>query len=153
MNAYMETFRQLRTNLNDEAKAYGYTLSIWGSGAFLLTAYNSLTPEMILLFVLGGVVGFGLLAVIAFHQVFRTVENPHEDQVMVAASIHILAAFGNVLLSYSLLEVMHGVVRPTIVFFAIGFSASYSYNIFLLLETYISEHIIAFEAWLAERWS
>lgn len=149
---YMETFRQLRTNLNDEAKAYGYTLSIWGSGAFLLTTYNALLPEMILFFILGGVSAFAVLAMIAFHQVFTTVDRESDDKIMVAASIHVLAAFGNVLLSYGLVEIMHGMVRPTVVFFVVGFSASYSYNIFLLLETYLSEHIMALEAKLGERW-
>lgn len=148
----METLRQLRTSLNSEAKAYGYTLSIWGSGALLITTFESLTPEMILLFILGGVSGFGLLAIIAFHQVFRTVDNPREDKVLVAASIHIFAAFGNVLLSYSLVEVMHGIIRPTMLFFIIGFSASFSYNILLLVETYISERIMTIEARLGERW-
>lgn len=41
----MEPQDQLAQNLLSEAEAYGYTLSIWESGALLLTTYG--TPALV----------------------------------------------------------------------------------------------------------
>ncbi|MDY6770752.1 MAG: hypothetical protein SV186_02205 [Candidatus Nanohaloarchaea archaeon] len=145
----MQTLETFRSNLSAESKAYGYTLSIWGSGAFLISQY-SLSPPRIGMFILGAVLGFGLLALIAFRGVFSSYSYRHDEQYIVASIIHILASFGNVLLSYLLILATAPYLAPVAVFTLIGLHASFSYNVLLLVEDYMIEEIAAVESTLNE---
>jgi hypothetical protein len=57
----MDPRSRLTNNLTAESEAYGYTLTIWGSGAMLI--YKVQTPDLfhILLLTFGAVLGFGVL--------------------------------------------------------------------------------------------
>ncbi|MDY6778359.1 MAG: hypothetical protein SVU32_06835 [Candidatus Nanohaloarchaea archaeon] len=147
----MDPLRGLRENLTAMSKAYGYTLSIWGSGATLITYYQVLSPNTILSFVLGGVLGFSMLAFIAFRGIFKSVEYDVEQRMLVASMVHLIASFGTVLLSNLAVRALKPVVSPLLVFFIIGVHASLSYNVFLLVETYLSEHITLLEGRIVQR--
>lgn len=146
----MDVRQTLRSNLAAESKAYGYTLSIWGSGAILIHSYGAVAPANVLSFVGGAVLAFGVLAWIAFTAVFSRFAFDHEEDFVVASLIHILAAFGNVAISLAIVGWLHGPLSPWIVFGLIGFHASFSYNVLLLIEHNLYEHIMRWEQQLEE---
>ncbi len=147
----MKALETLRTNLSEESKAYGYTLSIWGSGAILVGQYGVPAASEVLMFILGGVIGFGVLATIAFRGVWKSVERQTQDTYIVASMIHILASFGNVVVSYALIALLSSSIASTYVFLLVGLHASFSYNILLLLEEYLSEYIVMAEARITQQ--
>jgi hypothetical protein len=146
----MNLLSACRQNLSAETKAYGYTLSIWGSGALLITFYKSLTVSGILWYVSGGVLGFALLALLAFRGIFRSVENSNQEQFIVASMIHIFASLGNVFVSYLIILALYSQAPRYLVFLLVGIHASFSYNIFLLVEEFLSEKILWLEARIAD---
>lgn len=131
--------------MTSESMAYGYTLSIWGSGAFLITAFGSLTPELILSFIAGGVTGFAALAVAVFRSFFGEIQDEKHGAFVVASMIHIFASLGNVFLSYLFISWLEPVLSPVVLFFVIGFHATVTYNIMLLVEEFIGEDIYRWE--------
>lgn len=146
----MDVLEQLRENLTEESKAYGYTLCVWGSGAILLNFF-AFTVSNILMYILGGVVGFGILAFMAFKGFFKSVDAKHADNFIVASMIHILSSFGNVFLSWVLIIIFRGAMADIWLSLLIGIHVTFSYNILLLLEELLSEYVVALEAKLAEK--
>lgn len=146
----MDTLEQLRENLTEESKAYGYTLSVWGAGALLLNAYP-FGHLKILVYILGAVVGFGLLSFLAFKGFFKSVDAKHVDKFIVASMIHILASLGNVFLSWVLIILLQGAMAEIWIFFVVGIHVTFSYNVLLLVEEWFSEYIVALEARMAEK--
>lgn len=147
----MQVLESLRSNLGAESKAYGYTLSIWGSGAMLIAVNGGITPFIILMFIFGAVVGFGVLASVAFRGVFKSVRYDHEETYIVASIIHILASLGNVWLSYMFITLLQPEMGMSWLAFLIGFHASFSYNVLLLCESYLFEQIVLVEARILEK--
>jgi len=96
------------------------------------------------------VIGFGILAVIAFRGVWKSVRQKTDETYIVASMIHILASFGNVLISYAFIRVLETTIAPWAVFLVVGVHASFSYNMLLLLEEYLSEYIVLAEARITE---
>lgn len=134
------TLLHLHTNLTDESKAYGYTLVIWGSGALLIEQYNFPVLAEVMSFITGAIIGFGLLAVIAWHGVFRDVPVMHDERLTVASMIHFLAALGTISIS----KLLH-VGDPVTAFFIVGVNASIMYNLLLLLEAVFTEELRGLE--------
>jgi hypothetical protein len=140
----------LKRNTTEESIAYGYTLSIWGSGAFLIQ-FLELTPLSVLAYVFGGVVGFGLLASVVFSDLFGDVSGAGtRDRLIVASMIHIFASFGNVLASYGLVVALKGLMNPVFIFFLIGVHATVTYNLMLVVEELISVRLYRFEQRMEE---
>lgn len=146
----MDTAKALRGNLTAESKAYGYTLSVWGTGAVLITSYQALTPETILLYVLGGTLGFGLMAYFAFQSLFRRFDYQHEEQMIVASMVHVIASFGTVLLSYAAVQLVKGHVSPSILGLVLGMHAMITYNMLLLIEDRLFSYFIHVEEQLTD---
>jgi len=138
----MRALANIKNNIANESVAYGYTLSVWGSGALLLN-YFSMTPESILAFVFGGVIGFGLLAAISFRNLFEPVEKPEVEHIA-ASMIHILASMGSVLITY--LAITYTDTHSNLLVFLLGAHVTFTYNILLALEELLSEDIHRFEA-------
>jgi len=143
----MNVWEETRKNLTAESKAYGYTLSVWGTGALLITFYpvELIRPIVILSFVLGGVTGFGVMALMAFRGIFLNYDYAGQDRMVVASMVHVLASFGTVSASYIFAIVMHPWLSPFTVFFLLGFHASISYNILLLAEHLLSKYAMTLE--------
>ncbi|WEL23364.1 hypothetical protein [Candidatus Nanohalovita haloferacivicina] len=137
----MRFLDNIQDNITDESAAYGYTLSIWGSGALLLNNFT-MTPSAILAFVFGGVVGFALLAAISFRGFFREVESP-EVQHIAASMIHIFASLGSVLITYLAVTNVESFSMAFV--FLIGAHVTFTYNILLVFEELISEDIYRLE--------
>lgn len=138
----MSYSEKLRSNITHESIPYGYTLAVWGSAALLLSSYN-LTPDLVFLFVFGGVTGYGILAAIAFRGIIKEVEKNKQSKLVVASMIHLLASLGTVGINHLL--IVNSGIQSTMMFFTVGVNATFSYNIMLLAEAHISEDLLDLE--------
>ncbi|MCJ7450664.1 MAG: hypothetical protein MUP58_02900 [Candidatus Nanohaloarchaeota archaeon QJJ-9] len=147
----METLVSMKENLTEQSKAYGYTLSIWGVGALLLTSFKNIGAGEILAYIGGGVLGFGLLTYFAFKGILKTVEPSEQRKLVVASMVHILASLGNVLLAYASIVFLKPIMVPTRIFLVLGVHATLVYNLLLLLEHRLSEILLKWEARTVEK--
>lgn len=129
---------QLNVSLREESKAYGYTLSVWGSGAILIYGFGIPEAFEVFLFISGAVVGFLALAAVAYRGMLKVVEKPIEEKLLVLRMIHFIAALGTVGISYIITENMANIWAFTLS----GINATVSYNILLLVEDYISREVV-----------
>lgn len=129
----MDLRTRLAANLVRESAAYGYTLSVWGSGAILIAAYGIPDLVDVLTFVTGAVVGFALLAAVAFESPFAERELDAND-LRVASMIHVVGTLGTLAAAYVLTILSRGVVPDTVVFGTVGGVVTVSYNLALLAE-------------------
>ncbi|MFB6216055.1 MAG: hypothetical protein ABEJ72_03685, partial [Candidatus Aenigmatarchaeota archaeon] len=92
----------------------------------------------VFLFIFGAVIGFMLLAGVAYRGILKTVKKPVEEKLLVLRMIHFVAALGTVGISYVLTENLTNVWAFTFT----GINATVSYNLLLLAEDYISREIV-----------
>lgn len=135
----MDARQKLQTNLTGESKAYGYTLSVWGSGAVLTHFFGLPTLIEVFLFVAGAVTGYGILALAVYRNMLTPVQTPVPEQVIVASMIHILAAAGTV----GIAMVLSWMLPFAWAFLLVGVNASFMYNVLLLVEVFLSEELAA----------
>jgi len=135
---------RLARTLLDESWAYGYTLTIWGTGAFLIAAFGTPTPLAVLGYVSGSLVGFAALTWYSFGGLFVGVERESRDVRSAVEMIHLVATFCNLLVALALVDVEHVVEVPRAVGFAfVGFVATVGYSVFLLLEERVGERVMS----------
>lgn len=131
----MEPRNRLARNLVFESKAYGYTLTIWGSGAILISRYGMASVLQIFSYVVGALLAFFTLALVTFKTLFRETETAGDQQVIVTSIVHVFATFGNLVISYLVVRYMLISWLPVaVLFLAVGFQATFLYNVFLLVE-------------------
>ncbi len=140
----MKLRRRLRSNLKSESEAYGYTLSLWGSGALLLQGFEMQAFE-VLIFVLGGVIGFGILALAAFRHLLSDADVQEDEDILTGSMVHILASIGTVLISYGLVTAGSGVQLEYLAFI-VGINTTFSYNILLLVEEVVYNDLYRLES-------
>lgn len=132
----MKYHDRLAENLLSESEAYGYTLSIWGSGALLIHAFGAPGATPIFLFVIGALAAYVTLALIAFSKPFTSVELRSERRLGAASIIHIVATLGNLLVAKSILivaaEYHFGMAVSALL---LGYQATFLYNLLLLFES------------------
>lgn len=132
----MEYYERLADNLLSESEAYGYTLSIWGSGALLIHAFGSPGITPIFLFIIGALAAFVTLALVAFRKPFKSVELRSERRLGAASIIHIVATLGNLLIAKGILIIAvryrFGMAMSALL---IGYQTTLLYNLLLLLES------------------
>lgn len=131
----MHSIERLAQNLASESRAYGYTLTIWGGGAILINQYG--TPQIleIFLYVGGALLAFGVLVALTFRNLFTDIETDSTQQLLVVSMVHVIATFGNLLVSYLLIRVCILVDVPAGVgFLALGFQTTFTYNLLLLVQ-------------------
>ncbi|MFB6241250.1 MAG: hypothetical protein ABEJ36_00415 [Candidatus Nanosalina sp.] len=139
------TFRSgLKEKVTAESPAYGYTLSIWGSGALLITQFT-VQGAAILAFILGGVIGFGVLSDLAFGSLMRKFQSEQGNEMLVISMIHILASFGAVTVNFFLARNL-AALNSELIAFIMGFVATTGYNVLLLVEHYLYEDLYEIEA-------
>lgn len=129
----MRVRSSLHANLSGESKAYGYTLCIWGSGAVLIAEHGLPATLEVLAVAFGAVLGFAILALLAYGSVFREIEisSGTEDPLIAASMVHLIASLGTIIIAAGIARI---VPDPVWGFFLAGVNASVSYNIGLLLE-------------------
>ena len=131
----MNLREQLARNLTNESEAYGYTLTIWGSGSILINQYGTPTIDQIFLYIGGALVGFAALAAIAFPHLFTAQETGQSRQLIIASTVHIVATFGSLGLAYLVTRtVITSTIHPWVGFSFIGFQLTFTYNLFVLVE-------------------
>lgn len=124
----------LRSMLAGESRAYGFTISFWGSGAVLINSFGAPNTIQALMYGLGAVTGFGLLTLLSFDGATSEVKKT-EVQLKVLSTIHYLASLAPIIIAGIISKNL--TVLPA--FFVGGISVSLTYNILALLEEDISE--------------
>lgn len=132
----MNPRRRLARNLLSESRAYGYTLSIWGGGGLLMTRFGRPTALDVFAYVGGALVAFALLALLTFGDI--TAEPNVVREVRATSFVHVVATLGNLVISYLLTFVFHGVPA----FLVVGVQTTFTYNVLLLPEEYVA-HVMS----------
>lgn len=136
----MDVRTRLADNLARESAAYGYTLSVWGAGAMLIAAYGVPEPSEVFAFVTGAVLGFALLAAVAFESPFE--ERAADDSdLRVASMVHVLGTLGTLAVAYGLTGLRDWGVADPVVFGAVGVLVIVSYNLALLVEAAVTRRL------------
>lgn len=125
----------LRSTLEKESRAYGFTIAFWGSGAILIAEHGLPSLTEALSYGSGAVLGFGLLTLIAYHRALGE-PSQNEDKIMILGMIHYLSA----LLPMILAAYFAKIASPWS-FALTGLSTSVSYNLGMLVEEFLSEKI------------
>lgn len=123
----------LRSTLEKESRAYGFTIAFWGSGAILIGEHG--LPSLIEALSYGGgaVLGFGLLTLVAYRRALGKPEYEN-DKVMILGMVHYIAA----LLPVILAAYFSKLASPWSFLFT-GASATIAYNLGMLVEEALSE--------------
>jgi hypothetical protein len=74
------------------AAPYGYTISIWSSGAVLMNSHGTPHVAEVFAFVAGALIGFGLMGLFARGGLTRAEPNEHAPDRVLAGAMHWLAA-------------------------------------------------------------
>ena len=82
----------LATVVVASAAPYGYTISIWSSGAMLLDAHGTPRPAEVFAFVAGGLCGFGVMALAARGSLARADGRFEAPDRVLGGALHWLAA-------------------------------------------------------------
>lgn len=120
--------------LAGESRAYGFTIAFWGSGAVLINSFGMPGVFQALVYGLGAVTGFGILAVMSFGGATKEVEKD-ESEYLALATVHYLASLAPI--AFAGLLARTG--RPFPAFFVGGLGVSLLYNLLSMLEEDISE--------------
>lgn len=130
----------LRSTLEKESRAYGFTIAFWGSGAMLISEHGLPSLMEALSYGGGAVLGFGILTLIAYQ---RALEKPSygENKIMILGMVHYIAALLPIVLAAYFAK-----INPSWASFGLtGVSASVGYNLGMLIEEAFSEKAEKFE--------
>lgn len=122
--------------LAGESRAYGFTIGFWGSGAVLINTFGTPGVFRALIYGLGAVTGFGILAMNSFGGATQEVEKK-ESEYLALATVHYLASLAPIAIAGVLAKFL--TAMPA--FFIGGLSVSMTYNLLAMLEEDISEFI------------
>lgn len=123
----------LRSTLEKESRAYGFTIAFWGSGAMLIAEQGLPTLTEALSYGGGAVIGFGLLTLLAYRRALGKPEYEN-DGVMILGMVHYLSALVPIVLAVYFAEM----ASPWSFVFAGAFT-SIAYNLGMLVEEALSK--------------
>lgn len=129
----------LKSVLVGESKAYGFTLAFWGSGALLINEYGVPGFEEVVAYIVGAVIGFGMLSIICFRHALEPATS-EESEYLVMSTIHFISALSPVVFVQLILG-----IDPLIAFAVAGIAVSVLYNSFLLVEKLLSDELKTLE--------
>lgn len=133
---------RLARTLLDESWAYGYTLTIWGSGAFLIAEFGVPTHVDVVAYITGSLLGFAALAWYSYGGLTVSVDREPRQVETVAEMVHLAATLLNLLLVLGVLVALNRAdVTPPLVFALAGVQATVGYSVFLLVEGYLGEEL------------
>ncbi|GGN11337.1 hypothetical protein [Halarchaeum nitratireducens] len=142
---------RLARTLLDESWAYGYTLTIWGAGAFLIAEFGVPTHLDVLGYVTGSLVGFAALTWYGFGGFLVRVERDSRDVRSAVEMVHLFATFCNLLGALAAIRLVDAFPVPEpVVFSAVGCWATVGYSLLLLVEEYVGERWIDGDATQSE---
>jgi hypothetical protein len=129
--------QQLRRVVAASAAPYGYTLTVWTSGAVATHAQGAVpTPVQALLLLSGAALGFGTVGAFAFGGVDRVMTADAGGHVRVWGGMHLFSVGSSIGIVTGLTRLVHGGVMWVLV----GFAAT---------ATYLS--LVGAQFWLATR--
>ncbi len=149
----MHPRQRLAATCRDEAKAYGYTLTIWGAGGLLINAFGTPDPPDVFGYVFGALLGYSLLVLLTFNQPLTAGLPDHGDDeaeedsderndFVAASTIHFIATPGNLIVAYLIILLAEGTPTPAwLVFLIVGIEATTVYNVLTVFEDYIGRHL------------
>ena len=129
--------RRLRGSVAQSAAPYGYTLTIWTSGAIVAHVHGVPATVHALVFAAGAILAFMLVGVLAFGRPEHLLRPPKEAAVEVWGAFHmpvVGAAVGMATL------VAHGVENTVLCWFLVGFLSTASYLLLIALQFMLAEH-------------
>lgn len=134
---------RLARTLLDESWAYGYTLTIWGAGAFLIAEYGVPSHLDVLGYVVGSLCGFAALTWYSFGGLLVSVEREGRRVRSAVEMVHLFATLCNLLVALAVIHVEHlfSVYQP-LGFGVVGFVATVGYSVLLILEEYVGERCL-----------
>jgi hypothetical protein len=130
----------LQSLLAGESRAYGFTIAFWGSGAMLIKSNGLPGIQLALLYGLGAVTGFGIMAIAAFGKTSNKVSY-EEPEYLVLGTMHYLASLVPIIIAYCFTQAG---LPSSADFFLSGLGVSMMYNLFAVLEEDIVEKISSF---------
>ncbi len=140
----MQYRNRLATNLRSESEAYGFTLSIWGSGALFIEAFGTPQSTTVFLFVTGALLSYSTLAVVAFGSPLSD-ESDVDDvnkQLSAVSIVHVTSTLGNLLLARLLIGGLTALgVGTWLAALLVGYQVCSTYNLLLLLETRVASAV------------
>lgn len=148
----MNPRQRLAAVCQDEARAYGYTLTIWGAGALLIHAYGKPHPLEVFGYIFGAIIGYALLIGYTFQQPFAAGMPGDDDEsdastgreFVAASTVHFIATPGNLLIAYGLILLSEGWSVPVwLIAFVVGAEATTGYNVLTVMEDYIGRRLLA----------
>ncbi|WP_211311688.1 hypothetical protein [Halarchaeum salinum] len=134
---------RLARTLLDESWAYGYTLTIWGAGAFLIAEFGVPSHLDVIGYVTGSLLGFAALTWYGFGGLLVSVERDSRDIRSAVEMVHLFATFCNLLGALATIWLAHALSAPeAAVFGLVGFGATVGYSLLLLVEEYVGERYL-----------
>ncbi|MFB6115812.1 MAG: hypothetical protein ABEK04_06030 [Candidatus Nanohalobium sp.] len=124
----------LKSMLAGESRAYGFTIGFWGSGVVLINTFGVPGVFRALIYGLGAVTGFGILAINSFGGITKEVEKK-DSEYLALGTTHYLASLAPIAIAGVLARYLTAVPA----FFVGGLSVSLTYNLLALLEEDLSE--------------
>jgi len=97
----------LGTTVTASAAPHGYTISIWSSGALLMSSHGTPRAAEVFAFLVGALIGFGLMAVLAQGALARSESLDHAPDRVLAGAMNWLAG-GAAVGAVALLAGIHG---------------------------------------------
>lgn len=138
---------RLARTLLDESWAYGYTLTIWGAGAFLIAAFGVPSYFDVLAYITGSLAGFAALTAYSFGGLHVPVTKEPRQVETAVEMVHLAATLGNLLLVLAAIAAEDALGVPVVLSFALtGFQATVGYSVLLLVEEYAGEKYLVAEA-------
>lgn len=99
----MDRYRAaLRSMVGAEAKAYGFTLLIWSTGAFLFHYHGFPRPFEVILFVAGAFVGMAVMTVVAFGGLRAAWRQEPDPRRYTYGAIHLLSVAAGMLAAWGI---------------------------------------------------
>jgi hypothetical protein len=136
----MDLRARLADNLARESAAYGYTLTVWGSGSMLIAGFGTPHPDEVFAFVSGAVVGFAALAALAFQEALEE-RGTDDGDLRVASMIHVVATLGTLAVAYGLTHLYEWQLPDRVVFAVVGVFVIVGYNLALLVEEILAHYL------------
>jgi len=131
---------RLARTLLDESWAYGYTLTIWGAGAFLIAEYGVPSHLDVLGYVTGSLVGFAALTYYSFGGLLVHIDREGRDVRSAIEMVHLFATLCNLVVALLVIRAVHTVGLPTPASFTVvGVTATTGYSLLLLVEEVLGE--------------
>lgn len=131
----MHPRHRLEATLREESRAYGYTLTIWGTGALLIGDIGFPTTVEVFAFATGAVAGFAVLALFAFGSPLDRIDAERPSTVVVSM-IHVVATLGALGCGELLLRLS---LPDAATAFLVAVAVTVAYNLLLLVEQWLAE--------------